>query len=279
MSRRPLFHPITAAELDAYGQQLSHALLLSGPDGVGLNTAADYLVSISGGQTIRILPEFNEKVDSEKGRITVDVIRRLYELVRTKSVMPRCIIITAGDTITVEAQHAFLKLLEEPTDNTSFILLCHNPGRLLPTVLSRVQQISIRRIDRTQSESLLYSLGVKDTVVASQILFIAEGLPARITELANSPQQLEAEATKLRQARSIIQGSFYERLVAVQALKDDRAVAIKVVSYMMALLKREITTKGAAESETIQLLRNLEAATSRLEANANIRLALAAALL
>lgn len=279
MTGRPLFNPVTAAELEAYGRRLSHAVLLTGREGVGLDTAADYLADQSGGQIIRILPEANEKVDLEKGRITVDVIRRLYDVVRTKSAVPRCIIISAVDTITVEAQHAFLKLLEEPTENTSFILLCHNPGRLLPTVLSRVQQLQIRRINRHQSEALLDSLGVKDVTTRSQILFIAEGLPGLMTNLAHSPGLLEAEAVKLRQARAILQGSSYERLVSIQSLKDDRTTAIQVVSYMIALLRRELTGKKTADNETLQLLKRLESVLVRLGANGNVRLVLAAALL
>ncbi|HMS93542.1 MAG TPA: hypothetical protein PKD28_04090 [Candidatus Saccharibacteria bacterium] len=279
MTGRPLFNPVTAVELEAYGRHLSHAVLLTGREGIGLDTAADYLADQSGGQTIRILPEANEKVDLEKGRITVDVIRRLYDVVRTKSAVPRCIIISAVDTITVEAQHAFLKLLEEPTENTSFILLCHNPGRLLPTVLSRVQQLQIRRINRHQSEALLDSLGVKDVTTRSQILFIAEGLPGLMTNLAHSPELLEAEAVKLRQARATLQGSSYERLVSIQALKDDRTTAIQVVSYMIALLRRELTGKKTADNETLQLLKRLESVLVRLGANGNVRLVLAAALL
>ena len=279
MSRRPLFHPTTAAEIQAYGQQLPHGILLYGKEGVGLETAATRLADQAGASVVRVLPEYKENVDLEKGRITIGVIRRLYEMVRTKTQQPRCIIITATDTITVEAQHAFLKLLEEPSDKTTFILLCHEPGNLLPTILSRVQQLQIRRIDRRQSEMLLDSLGVTDATTRSQILFIAEGLPGRMTALAGSKELLEAEATKLRQARAMIQGSAYDRLVIIQKLKDDRVTAQAIVTYMIALLRREISGKKQATAEALQLLDQLEVAVTRLEANGNVRLALSAAML
>lgn len=279
MTKRPLFHPATAAELEAYGRQLPHGILFYGKAGVGLETAAQQLAHYAHASTICILPEYNDKVDTEKGRITIGVVRRLYELVRTKSDRPRCIIITAADTITTEAQHAFLKLLEEPTGNTTFILLCHDPQRLLPTVLSRVQQLQIRRIDRHQSEALLDSLTIKDAATRSQILFIAEGLPGRMTALASSPELLEKEAAKLRQARAMVQGSAYERLAIIQGLKDDRVAALEVVSYMIVLLRREVSSKRTATAETVRLLEQLEAAQVRLEANGNVRLTLAAAML
>lgn len=279
MSTRPLFNPITAAELDAYGRNMSHAILLFGDEGVGLETAALRLVEIAGATSVTVLPEHKDVVDTEKGRITITIIRRLYDLVRTKSDTRRCVIITAADTITTEAQHAFLKLLEEPSPNTSFILLCHNPQRLLATVTSRVQQVRIRRIDRHQSEILLDSLKVTDPTTRSQLLFIAEGLPGRLTTLANHPDLLEVEATQLRQARTIVQGTAYERMKTIQGLKDDRVKALKTVTYMIALLRREIIGAQAASQATLRLLEQLEAAQTRLEANGNVRLTLAAAIL
>ena len=149
----------------------------------------------------------------------------------------------------------------------------------MPTILSRVQQLQIRRIDRRQSEMLLDSLGVTDATTRSQILFIAEGLPGRMTALAGSKELLEAEATKLRQARAMIQGSAYDRLVIIQKLKDDRVTAQAMVTYMIALLRREISGKKQATTETLQLLDRLEAAVIRLGANGNVRLALSAAML
>src|SRR5690625_7674735 len=38
-----------------------------------------------------------------------------------------------------------LKILEEPTDNTYFILVSYDKNQLLPTILSRMQQFDIPR--------------------------------------------------------------------------------------------------------------------------------------
>ncbi|MEE0674989.1 MAG: hypothetical protein U0K87_03530 [Ruminococcus sp.] len=43
----------------------------------------------------------------------------------------------ADECMTTVAQNAFLKVLEEPPQDVSFILLCQNSRRLLPTILSR----------------------------------------------------------------------------------------------------------------------------------------------
>ncbi len=100
-----------------------------------------------------------------------------------------------------------------------------------------------------------------------------------MTALASSPELLEKEAAKLRQARAMVQGSAYERLAIIQGLKDDRVAALEVVSYMIVLLRREVSSKRTATAETVRLLEQLEAAQVRLEANGNVRLTLGAAML
>ena len=52
-------------------------------------------------------------------------------------------IIHDADRITVQAQNAFLKNLEEPSKGASFILTSGNPHTLLPTVISRCQLIPL----------------------------------------------------------------------------------------------------------------------------------------
>ena len=52
-------------------------------------------------------------------------------------------IIHDADRITVQAQNAFLKNLEEPPKKTFFILTSGNPHTLLPTVISRCQLIPL----------------------------------------------------------------------------------------------------------------------------------------
>jgi len=52
-------------------------------------------------------------------------------------------IIHDADRITVQAQNAFLKNLEEPPKKTSFILTSGNPHTLLPTIISRCQFVPL----------------------------------------------------------------------------------------------------------------------------------------
>ncbi|MDO4582051.1 MAG: DNA polymerase III subunit [Bacillota bacterium] len=63
-------------------------------------------------------------------------------------------IIPQAELLAVEAANTLLKTLEEPADNTLFILLSEQPDALLPTVRSRCQQF---RFGGAQKSSRLYS--------------------------------------------------------------------------------------------------------------------------
>lgn len=52
-------------------------------------------------------------------------------------------ILTEVETFNQESANAFLKLLEEPPPNHLFLLTTHKPAGLLPTILSRCQQVRL----------------------------------------------------------------------------------------------------------------------------------------
>jgi hypothetical protein len=77
--------------------------------------------------------------------LTIAQIRRLHiQLSRRPLKLPKQIgLILGAERMTVPAQNAFLKLLEEPTANTVLVLATSNPYQLLPTLLSRSQIVAV----------------------------------------------------------------------------------------------------------------------------------------
>jgi DNA polymerase-3 subunit delta' len=221
-----------------------------------------------------VLPEKNDHVDLEKGTITVDSIRRLYDLTRTYDPSGRIIVIDYAERMAPAAQNAFLKLLEEPSEGTRFILLTHQSELLLPTITSRAQKVTLRPISPEQSNSLLDSLGVKDTTKRAQLLFIAEGLPAALTRLAQDTELFEARATIIKDARSLVTGTPYEKLLLAKKYKDTRSDALILFEDALKLLKRTIATKG--DTASLRMLARFEVLHKRLSEQGNVRLQLSA---
>lgn len=76
--------------------------------------------------------------------ITVAQIRELADFVNltTHRNGLRIILVHPAEAMNVHAANALLKTLEEPPPGTLFILVSHQPQRLLPTVRSRCQKIN-----------------------------------------------------------------------------------------------------------------------------------------
>lgn len=267
-----LLHPQTKKLLSAVEAAAPHALILTGPVGIGLTTVALETTRHFEGDVVTLLPEKDSAIDLDKGTITIESIRQLYETTRTRHPRGRIVIIDYAERMAAPAQNAFLKLLEEPGEGTRFILLTHDFDAFLPTIRSRAQRIDIRPITPAQSADLLDTLGVKDATRRTQLLFIASGLPAELTRLAGDDAAFEARATVVKDARSLVAGTGYDRLLLARKYKDSRPTALLLVEDAMRLLRRTLAASG--DSATLRMLTRLELIHRRLTEQGNVRLQL-----
>jgi DNA polymerase-3 subunit delta' len=267
------FHPFTQRLIDVVSSDIPQGLLIHGPVGVGLTQVAEEIARRAGMTLHTVLPEKNEVVDREKGTINVDVVRRLYDMTKTKHSSGRLIAIDYAETMGIQAQNAFLKLLEEPNPSTHFILLCHDTSRLLPTIHSRVQNLDVRPITEAQSNKLLDDLRVDDSTKRTQLLFIAAGLPAALTTLATDSDAFAARVSIIQDARAFLQGSAYQRLQIALRYKDSRPDALTLLEDAMKLLERSVRE---GKTPALRSIDGLLKAHERITGNGNIRLQLSA---
>lgn len=112
-------------------------------------------------------PALND-AESSKNRRAFYPIDYYHEEIRPKSVYKpnegrrTIIVLTNIDTMRKEAANAFLKLLEEPSGNIMFILTAAQTDQLLPTIISRCQQIRLHPLTKDEvAEGLIKHDGVK----------------------------------------------------------------------------------------------------------------------
>lgn len=76
----------------------------------------------------------------------------------------KIMIIWLPERMNIECANKLLKLLEEPYPNTIFLLVSNTPEQLLPTIRSRVQQISLPTLSLdTIAHALQQQYGITDT--------------------------------------------------------------------------------------------------------------------
>ena len=96
-----------------------------------------------------------------KGLITAkeseEIIRKLS--FKSYSSKYKAMIIWLPEAMNQEAANKILKILEEPWENTLFILVSEHPELLLQTITSRTQEVAIGRIDVASLEAVAMAEG------------------------------------------------------------------------------------------------------------------------
>jgi DNA polymerase-3 subunit delta' len=97
------------------------------------------------------------QVENKQGLISVDDINDIIGRLQYKNheAKIKVIIVWMVEKIQYNAAPKILKTLEEPSDNTLFILIAENHDLILPTILSRVQTTRIEAPTSQQSYSFL----------------------------------------------------------------------------------------------------------------------------
>ena len=263
----------TEKKLASLEADLPHAVLLAGEPGVGLATIAK---SIAGKELLSCIEPIDnkEQVNHDTGTISVSAIRELYKETRAKSVVRRIVVIDDADRMSTGAQAAFLKLLEEPSKNTHFILTSHSPRTILPTIRSRVQTVTVEPISSEQTKAFIDNLGVNDTRTRVQLEYLATGLPAELMRLTSDAAYFKQRAEIMADTRTFLTGTAYQKLLVIHAYYQSRAKTLQLLDSMLAVSKRSLSEKPQ-ESLVIQLAQLLKA-REKIEANCNARLQLMA---
>ena len=73
----------------------------------------------------------------EKGKISVDMVREFTSHTTGKQSVAQFLVVYPAEAMNEAAENAFLKNLEEPAENTHYVLITSRPSLLLQTILSR----------------------------------------------------------------------------------------------------------------------------------------------
>jgi DNA polymerase-3 subunit delta' len=102
-----------------------------------------------------------------------DIIRKL-SLKSSQGGYKVCII-WLPERMNGECANKLLKIIEEPPQQTVFILVCEEPEKLLETILSRTQRFDIKKIETAAVERALVERRGLDEAVAHRIARVANG--------------------------------------------------------------------------------------------------------
>jgi DNA polymerase III subunit delta' len=272
-----ILHPTTEQAMALMSKNIPRSLLISGASGTNLLEIAKSICHERGYDMFHIVPEKQKDVDTQNGTIKVEHIRQINIDVRTSTARDRVFVIEMADKMSLTAQNAFLKLLEEPNSSTRFILLTHNPRALLPTVLSRVSTLKVLPITREQSLSLIETLGVRDSAKTQQILYLAEGLVDEISRLCIDEECFGLRFNQMKQAKILVQGTAIEKLSVINSIKDNRRTIQDILDYTIDIYR--MTHANTKNPEVIVAIDKLLDLKTSIQKNGNTKLQMTAHLI
>jgi len=190
-------------------KRVSHAYLFWGPEGVGKKlTAKAFAKTILcpdkelGGckncnTCVRIDKETHPdllivKPTGKTRLITVDTIQEIISLAhfRPYEGERRFIIFDDADRIGIPAQTHFLKTLEEPPSNTTFILVTANPGLILSTIRSRCQPVRFQYLQPETIKRILIEEKSLNPDEATKLANLSQGQISRALEIYQNSKPL-----------------------------------------------------------------------------------------
>lgn len=110
--------------------------------------------------------KFSKSLDSlgysKQSSISIVQIRAIQEWASTSSLdgKQKFVIIEGLENATASSSNSLLKTLEEPPEDTRFILIAENSGRILPTILSRVQKFVFKPFSENENKFFFNSIFV-----------------------------------------------------------------------------------------------------------------------
>lgn len=174
--------------------KLPHALLFTGPSGIGKKKIAIEVAKIL------LKDNFNAELheffpETAMQNYSIDQIRKLQQIccIKPYNGRARVIILDQADRLTQQASNAFLKLLEEPPEGNYFILISSQGYKLLPTLLSRVQKFLFKK----PADQLFQAMLKEEGLDLGPFDFLAEGSIGKAYSVSKYKPYLEQLALLL----------------------------------------------------------------------------------
>lgn len=167
-------------------------------------------------------------------------IGQIRDLCRTLTMMPyearlRVVVITDAQTMNPAASNALLKVLEEPPDRTILILTATQTSDLLPTIVSRCQQIRFSPILGKQIEMLLIEEHDMSPDDAEIISIMANGSLSKALSMVRSMPRtnwIKRRIWIINEVAAIVEKPIASRLAFAEKLSKEKALLADSLEVM-----------------------------------------------
>lgn len=273
--------------------RVSNAYIFSGQDGIGKKLMALSFASKIIGINAEHSPDFTLiKPEKDESSIKIEKIRKLNY---TMGLKPhgdyRIFLIDEAEKMTVQAQNALLKTLEEPATYGIIILVTKNEQALLETIRSRCVEIKFSPLRDSDLEKILLENGVEKDNLVLPILF-SRGSISKALEISKDNTLIDIRNSVEKSINNMIIDKNMLEVSRIheylKAFSDKNEIILDIFkSYIRdAILFRETTNENIiinrdrvkfvkkislaiSVSQLGEIMRMLDESEVRLKANSN----------
>lgn len=145
----------------------------------------------------------------------------------------RVVIIEDAQKLSPTAQNVILKTLEEPNPTAVMILVTHEVGTILPTILSRVERVRFDYVPQEEIKRDIASLSMKKTEHIIAPFFFSLGRPGMIVQAELNPQIFAQEQEKLGRLFRLSSLTLGERLQLAEELAKNVPEMIRLLEWWL----------------------------------------------
>jgi DNA polymerase-3 subunit delta' len=313
-------HAINTLRRALAAQRVRHAYLFSGPEHIGKTLLAQRFAQTllcTGGADAHVAPQNPCNVclscrkvmhgnhpdvhyisrPPDRQFILIEQVRALQGEAARKTLEGRrnIFIIQGMHEMNVQAANCLLKTLEEPEPDVVLLLTAPDPGALLPTILSRVQQVPMHLLTTTQIKTALEQRWQVEPEEAGLVGALAAGRMGWAVQAVEDGDMLAERQAQLETLAKLPAAGRVQRFEVAQRLSADsdnvrgilelwllwwrdmllaanNCLDLIVNVDMQGLIQKQAAKIGAAESQ--RMIRSILGAMEALEQNVNTRVAL-----
>ena len=213
--------------------KINHAYMFEGIEGIGKETFAYDLAKI-----LLETPHLENapdciRVKLEGNSIKIAQIRNLQsDIVIKPHKKYKIYIIDKAEKMTLEAQNALLKTLEEPPEYAIIILVTNNKEGLLPTIRSRCEIVKFTPIPFIEIKNYLINQGIEPNR-ANLLSSFSRGSMKKALELASSNEFYEMKENVQKYIETLLSKNMVEILDIPTQIEQYKGEIINVLDMMI----------------------------------------------
>ena len=213
--------------------KINHAYMFEGIEGIGKETFAYDWAKIlletphleNAPDCIRVKPEGNSIKIAQIRNLQSDIVIKPHKKYKIY-------IIDEAEKMTLEAQNALLKTLEEPPEYAIIILVTNNKEGLLPTIRSRCEIVKFTPIPFIEIKNYLINQGIEPNR-ANLLSSFSRGSMKKALELASSNEFYEMKENVQKYIETILSKNMVEILDIPTQIEQYKGEIINVLDMMI----------------------------------------------